>query len=385
VPSTVRLAVYTDYEYRSDGVRRYGQRAFVVFLEMLREEVDRLVLVGRLDTQPGSSHYPLHDDTELVGLPHYESLTKPLSVARSVVLSIRLFWRMLDDVDVVWVLGPYPHAIALASLTIVRRRRLVLGVRQDMPAYVRIRRPNQRWMHASADAMEAVWKLLARRYPVVVVGPELEKQYRRARRALATTVSLVSERDVIGVDQALTRSYDEELVLLTVGRLDVEKNPLLLADIFALLRAGGRSWRLIVVGEGQLHAQLLDRLTELELLEHVDLRGYVAFNDGLLDLYRTSHAFVHVSWTEGFPQVLIEAFASGLPVVATAVGGVPAAAEGAALLVQAGDAEAAARELERLAGDADLRRRLIEAGLERARAATLESAARSVAAFLASA
>jgi glycosyltransferase involved in cell wall biosynthesis len=232
--------------------------------------------------------------------------------------------------------------------------------------------------------MEAVWKLLARRYPVVVVGPELERQYRRACRTLASTVSLVSERDVVGVDEALARSYDGELVLLTVGRLDAEKNPLLLADILALLRAGGRPWRLIVVGEGQLHAQLLDRLAELGLLEHVDLHGYVAFHDGLLDLYRNSHAFVHVSWTEGFPQVLIEAFASGLPVVATAVGGVPAAAEGAALLVPAGDAEAAARELERIAADADLRRRLVQAGLERAHKATLEEAARSVAQFLAS-
>jgi phosphatidylinositol alpha-mannosyltransferase len=83
--------------------------------------------------------------------------------------------------------------------------------------------------------------------------------------------------------------------------------------------------------------------------------------------------------------VLIEAFASGLPAVATAVGGVPAAAEGAALLVPAGDAEATARELERIAADADLRRRLVEAGLQRAHKATLEAAARSVAEFLASA
>jgi glycosyltransferase involved in cell wall biosynthesis len=381
----VRLAVYTDYEYRSDGVRRYGLRAFVVFLEMLRGEVDRLVLVGRLDPQPGTSHYPLHEETELVGLPHYDSLTKPLSVARSLVLSVMLFWRMLDDVDVVWVLGPYPHSVVLALLTIVRRRRLVLGVRQDMPAYVRIRRPKQRWMHWSADALEGIWKLLARRYPVIVVGPELERQYSRARRTLATTVSLVSERDVVDADHALARSYDGELVLLTVGRVDAEKNPLLLADIFAVLRAGGRPWRMVVVGDGQLRDQLAARLSELGLIEHVDLLGYVPFNDGLLELYRSSHAFLHVSWTEGFPQVLIEAFASGLPVVATAVGGVPAAAAGAALLVEPGDANAPARELERIAEDSELRRRLTAAGLERARAATLEAASRSVAQFLASA
>ncbi len=121
---SVRLAVYTDYEYRSDGTRRYGQRAFVVFLEALRPHVERLVLVGRLDPRPGRSHYPLREDTELVGLPHYESLLSPLSVGRSLIVSLARFWRLLDDVDAVWVLGPYPHSVALALVTIVRRRTL---------------------------------------------------------------------------------------------------------------------------------------------------------------------------------------------------------------------------------------------------------------------
>ena len=62
--------------------------------------------------------------------------------------------------------------------------------------------------------------------------------------------------------------------------------------------------------------------------------------------------------------MLFEAFAAGLPVVATAVGGVAAAAGDAALLVEAGDPEAAAAMLERVCGDADLRARLIAAGVD---------------------
>ena len=275
-------------------------------------------------------------------------------MARSIVLSLVLFWRMLGDVDVVWVLGPYPHSIALALMSILRRRRLVLGVRQDMPAYVRSRRPGRRWMHLSADALEWIWRVLARRYPVIVVGPELAKNYRRAPRLLATTVSLVSERDLVSIDDALDRSYEGELVALTVGRLDAEKNPLLLADIMALLAGGPRRWRLIVCGDGPCRDELVARLAELNLLEHVEMRGYVPVNEGLLDLYRSSNAFLHVSWTEGFPQVLVEAFASGLPAVATAVGGVPAAATGAALLVPPGDAAAAADALEQIADHEEL-------------------------------
>lgn len=384
----MRLAVYTDYEYRSDGRRRYGQRAFVVFLEALRERVDRLVLVGRLDPEPGSSHYPLHEDTELVGLPHYESLGHPLAVARSLLVSVKLFWRLLDEVDTVWVLGPYPHSVLLALLTIARRRRLVLGVRQDMPQYVRSRRPDRRWMHWSADLLEAIWRLLARRYPVVVVGPELERKYREghARSVLATAVSLVSEGDLAEAAVAVSsRDYSGELTLLTVGRLDAEKNPLLLAEIAALLAAGGRRWRLLVCGDGPMREQLQQRIDELGLQRHVELLGYVPIDGGLLDLYRNSHAFLHVSWTEGYPQVLVEAFASGLPTVATAVGGVPAAAEGAALLVEPGDAAAAAAALERIAAEPQLRDELIAAGLERARGGTLEAATERLAAYLANA
>jgi len=364
----MRLAVYTDYEYRSDGTRRYGQRAFVVFLQALGQSVERMVLVGRLDPRPGRSYYPLDDDTELLGLPHYESLAHPLAVARSLLVSLARFWRLLDNVDVVWVLGPYPHSVALALLTALRRRRLVLGVRQDMPAYVRSRRPEQRWMHLGADLLEAVWKALARRYPVVVVGPQLERKYRRSRRLLQTEIPLVSERDVASSEDVAARRYDGELTILTVGRIDTEKNPLLLPEVLARLLGAGRTWRLVVCGDGPLRPALEQRLSELGLDEHVELRGYVPINGGLLALYRQSHAFLHVSLTEGFPQVLNEAFASRLPAVATAVGGVAAAADGAALLIAPRDAAAAADALERLVADAELRERLVRAGCERVRA-----------------
>ncbi|HEX4564200.1 MAG TPA: glycosyltransferase [Solirubrobacteraceae bacterium] len=356
-----------------------------MFLQALGRGVERMVLVGRLDPRPGTSHYPLEDDTELLGLPHYESLANPLAVARSLVVSLGRFWRLLDEVDTVWVLGPYPHSVALALVAIARRRRLVLGARQDMPAYVRSRRPDRRWMHLGADVLEGVWRALARRYPVVVVGAELERKYGGARRLLQTEIPLVPERDIATGADVAARSYGGELTVLTVGRIDTEKNPLLLAEILARLLERGRSWRLVVCGDGPLRPALEARLAELGLLERVDLRGYVPIDDGLLDLYRSSHAFLHVSLTEGFPQVLNEAFASRLPVVATAVGGVAAGAGDAALLIEPRDAGAAASALERIAADSDLRARLVRAGSERLRDGGLEAAAARVRDFLASA
>jgi 2-deoxystreptamine N-acetyl-D-glucosaminyltransferase/2-deoxystreptamine glucosyltransferase len=114
-----------------------------------------------------------------------------------------------------------------------------------------------------------------------------------------------------------------------------------------------------------------------------ELRGYVPLDGGLRDAYGSAHALLHVSWTEGFPQVLVEAFAAGLPVVATDVGGVAGVARHAALLIPSGDARAAAVALERLRADPALRERLTAGGRRVAAEHTVEATAARVAAFIA--
>ncbi len=219
---------------------------------------------------------------------------------------------------------------------------------------------------------------------MVAVGPDIASRYRRAPRVLEATISLITASDVKAGAAAAGRSYDSEvLTLLTVGRLDAEKNPLLLADVLALLRVRDPRWRMVVCGEGDLAGALRARLEQLGLSAHCELRGYVPLDGGLLDLYRASHVFLHVSRTEGLPQVLIEAYASGLPSVATAVGGVRSLGD-CSVLVEPGDASAAAAAVEGLVGDEGVRERLIAAGLSRARQATIEVEAARVASFIGS-
>jgi glycosyltransferase involved in cell wall biosynthesis len=378
----MRLAVYTDYSYRSDGEAVYGERAFVLFLSELRGLVDDLVLVGRLDPEPGRSHYRLRSEVRFVGLPYYASLTHPLAVLGALAGSIRRFWRVLDDVDTVWLLGPYPTSISFVALAAVRRRRIVLGVRQEMLAYTRRRHPGRRWLHLAAGALEVAWRLLARRFPIIVVGPRLAEQYARSRAVLPIAVSLTRAADVAAPGTVSSSPPGSPIRVLSVGRLDREKNPLLLAEVLARLPADERPWRLVVCGEGPMREELEQRLGELGMREQCEFLGYVPLDGGLADVYRSCDVLLHVSWTEGYPQVLVEAFAAGLPVVATAVGGVPDAVGEAALLIPPGDAAAAADALERIASDPALRAALARAGVARAGVQTLEAETTRVVRFL---
>src|SRR3954447_22557029 len=357
VANGLRVIVYTDYVYRREDGVVYAQRAFALFLARLARHVDHLVVCGRLDPEPGRSYYALPPEVEFVPLPHYTSLAQPLRALPAMLRSLTTFWRALRGVDTAWLLGPYPLSFAFVALAALRRRRVFLGVRQDWPVYVASRHPGNRPLILVAKLMEGGYRLLARRYPIVVVGPQLARDYEGARAVLPVTVSMVDEDDIAPPRPPPTG--DPERVILSVGRLETEKNPLLLADILAGL---GQGWRLLVAGEGPLREPLEARLRELGVESHAELLGYVPIDAGLHDLYRRADAFLHVSWTEGLPQVIFEAFAARLPVVATAVGGVPDAVGDAGLQVPPGDAGVAVDALRRLEEDGDLRELLVERG-----------------------
>lgn len=317
-----------------------------------------------------------------MALPFYSSLGRPLAAIPALLRSIAVFWRSLSDLDCVWLLGPHPLGIAFAFLALLRGRRVVLGVRQDLPEYVRNRHPRRPFFWLAGWLMESVWRALGMLVPVVAVGPELADHYRRSREVLEITVSLIRASELIEPANALTRSYDGELRVLSVGRLDEEKNPLLLAEALARLNKGSRDWRLVVCGEGQLREALEERLAELGQSGRADVLGYVAFGEDLTARYRESHVLLHTSWTEGLPGVLPEAFAAGLPAVAADVGGIRAAIGDAALLVPPGDAPAAAAAVRSIAEDEQVRGRLVEAGHRYAVAHTMEAETRRVAELL---
>lgn len=369
-PSPARLLVFEDSVYRRVGDAVSTDQSFLWFTAHLADRFARVELLGRLDPAPGRTHYLLPAEVRLVPLPHYAALAAP-GTPMALLRSSWAVWCALGRADVAWVMGPHPLSLLLVLLARLRGTPVVLGVRQDLPAYARHRHPDRRWTHLAADALEAAWRRMARRRAVVAVGAQLAGAYRASPRAVELGISLVRAGDLA---TAPAGPGDAGLVALSVGRLETEKNPLLLADVLAKARAADPRWRLVVCGEGPLSRALQERLEQLGVAEHAELRGYVPVDGGLREVYRSASALLHVSWTEGVPQVLFEAWAAGLPIVATDVGGVREVVGDAALLVPAGDASAAADALCRLAQDDDLRAGLVGAGTGRARENTMEAA-----------
>jgi glycosyltransferase involved in cell wall biosynthesis len=122
-------------------------------------------------------------------------------------------------------------------------------------------------------------------------------------------------RQQLGLD-AQTR------VLLCVGRLSQEKGHADLIRAFPKMRAlaGESRFHLVLVGEGPERQRIEELCRKLCLTNFITLAGQQA---DVNPYYSIADVFVLPSHSEGCPNVLLEAMAAGIPVVATAVGGIP--------------------------------------------------------------
>jgi glycosyltransferase involved in cell wall biosynthesis len=380
--------VYVDDVYSvvdGDGGRRIStDRAFLLFVSEVGRRFERLVLFGRTLWTDRHADYVLPAGIELAPLPHYANLADLRAVVRATFGTVRGMWRGLSRVDTVWVLGPHPFALILIVLAALRRRRIVLGVRQNTLGYYRARLPSPRWgpVLLAVHAMDSAYRALSRLIPTTVVGEEIAAHYGGQRPSLLTmTATLVPMREVGSSRRPRTGSVR----LLTVGRLEPEKNPGLLIRALARLEQDHPgTHRLTWIGRGKLEDEIRRLAAAVGVADLFELRGYVPFGPELLELYRSSDVFVHVSLTEGVPQVLVEALATGTPIVATDVGGVRKLLDDgrAGLIVPPDDLERLVSALMTLERDDELRARLVGRGLELAREHTLEAESARVAQFI---
>jgi glycosyltransferase involved in cell wall biosynthesis len=217
--------------------------------------------------------------------------------------------------------------------------------------------------------------MLQRRDRVVGVGKAVAD-------ALVTNEGIRAERVAViynGMDTSLFRPglHDRDtlrrelgvgsgdFVIMQVARLDYLKDHATAVRTIQRLVADFPASRLLLIGEGPEHDKIAALVEQHRLADHVrflGLRGDVA------RLLHAADVFLLTSISEGIPLTLIEAMATGMPVVSTNVGGVPEVVEDGVTgyLAPAADDAALAEHLRRLAQDTLSRGHMGECGQKRA-------------------
>src|SRR2546430_515797 len=268
----MRLGLYVDAAFRAQSTEG-GTRiwcgdellGFTSFAAAVGARVGSLVLIAKGTEDAAETPYELPDGVELAPLPYYSSLRNIPAVLAALPGTVRALWRALDDVDTVWVSASHPVGLALMALARIRRRKVVISVRQDTMGYFRSRLPSRLWAPLLLPLwlVDRIYRLAARRTPTTVVGAEIARQYHAPRGdLLQISVNLISEEDM--PSEPPDRGGGNRVTLLTVGRVEPEKNPLLLVEALALMnRAEPTRFAAVWAGKGRLAGEMRDRAEQL--------------------------------------------------------------------------------------------------------------------------
>jgi glycosyltransferase involved in cell wall biosynthesis len=147
-----------------------------------------------------------------------------------------------------------------------------------------------------------------------------------------------------GVDELFTSEPPvlerDQTTFCCVARLSAQKGLPLLIEAASRLAAMGLDFSLVLVGDGDMRAQLESMIVKHSLQQRVTIKGYVESAD-VRDIVARSRAMVLASFAEGLPVVIMEALAMRTPVIATAIAGTPELVdEECGWLIPAGSVEA---------------------------------------------
>ncbi len=206
-----------------------------------------------------------------------------------------------------------------------------------------------------------------------ILGPVFSAIWKKAAALLACSEGLKDRAlkfmpsaaiDVIpnGVDlqrfnPSETTQESQTLRLLTVGRLSVTKRVEILIDAIDILSRQGCKVHFKIVGGGQTQPKLKQIVNEKNLDNIIELTGRIDAED-MPKIYRQNDIFISASKLEGMSNAMLEAMASGLPIIATRCEGTEELILENGLVIENANAEEIAKAIKKLIDDRQLRNQM---------------------------
>lgn len=257
--------------------------------------------------------------------------------------------KMISRLDSVYLFFPSSMSVCIAPLCVALGKPYAVYVRGCMW------RPNwlNRFVFRSARFVLTVSPLFTQQLQKIQTNTET------VRPMVDIEISDIVRRPDLNVQPKCWR-------LLFVGRLETEKGVEELFEMARILSRSGFEFELRLVGGGPLYNRALQLQKEGEGSGRriIQVCGFIADKGILMKEYEEAHMLIMPSHHEGFPRVIYEAMAKGLPVITTFVGGIAGImrSEQNCIEVPVGKPDVLASSVKRLADDLALLNRLGKCG-----------------------
>jgi len=238
----------------------------------------------------------------------------------NVIAELNRLAKCTDDYDVLFLSWPHPLALKMAFRN-RKSKTIIFIVRQNLRSIVKAKYQGllKTTLLFAIELLELAHRYFFKHNLVLVVGSEMftdlkNKGYTRVMKIQDPVISLRDINPKPRVAPNLNR-------LLFVGRLEKEKGCKELILGFNEAIKLNPSLQLTIIGDGAEKQTISQLIRILKMEGRVELKGHINFGPELFAWYQNSDILIIPSFSEGFPKVIGEARAFGLPIIATNVGG----------------------------------------------------------------
>lgn len=345
--------IFDDQIFYLNGGEYSSNEAHILFMIGMRRFFPNLVFCSRLSPTPDSGCYLIPGEIEICTLPYYKNIFD--LYAKSIILLPQIWRKVKSNIhawDIICLSWPNPVSMLIIIMVKIKfpKKLIMLLVRQNLKKLVKLRYHGIKKIIAvfMVELLESLLKLFGKTSIIFPLSKEVYQKFIGSfKNVHLIRLPPLSNNNINKLKLRDVLKPNDTLQLLYVGRLESEKGLPYLFQSLIILKKQYIKFHLNLVGTGQDEKELQKLAAEYHLNKEISFHGYIKYGESLFSFYKNSDLFILPSLSEGSPNVLMEAMAFGVPIIATNVGGIPEIIHHNqnGLLVEAGSAKALAEAI----------------------------------------
>jgi glycosyltransferase involved in cell wall biosynthesis len=309
------------YFKNADG-RVYTSDIFIIFINKLKLNGE-ITALGRLSKQDFSPKHQLRN-MGFISLSYYKSLRSLIKIYPFYILrNLKKIFCFTKDIDLLLISASGPISVLLIWFMKIQRKKVIIFIRSDIRELIKAKDHNTFMLDIFANWIESSFEKSVKNNSSITAfafGDDIFNRYSKFSNSVISAASSRFEMSHIISSDELSFNDTSCVNLLYVGRLSKGKGLNLLIETVSMLKSN--RFKLTIIGDGDIKDELVLLVKNLGLNEKIIFKGYIPFGERLFKEYSHYDVLILPSFSEGLPQVILEAMARGVAVVASGVGGI---------------------------------------------------------------
>jgi len=323
---TKKIGLYTEATYSSKFNSIHSSDIFLLFIRQAFPK-NEIHLIGRYFKDNKEGKYKLQPGKEHFSkLSYYKNIAKLImQFPYYIFINYQVIKFYIKKIDHLLIAVPSPLSLYLVYLAKKNNKTISIFIRQETVELIRHRYPKSKLPLITALFLEKLLTIFLKRnqnIPVFTFGTMITEKYKKiTSNVIPIADTRYSLNDIISESDIKRIDWQCQIKLIFVGRIEKAKGIENLLE--TLKRIKEYNFHLTIVGDGNFKSEYSALTKKLEINNNVSFTGFIPYGENLLSIIKEHDIFILPSLSEGLPQVILEAMACGILVLASNVGGIP--------------------------------------------------------------